>query len=261
VTERPLGHLKQVLGLAFGLAVLVGNTIGMGILRTPGEVAAAVPSAALFMLLWALGAAYALLGALSVAELGAMHPRSGGLFPLVHRGLGPFAGFVSGWTDWVATCGSLAAVALVLGEYLGPLLPGVTTTPAPVAAAAVLGIALLQWRGIRIGDVAQQITSLAKAVGLVGLAAAALVVSPETGGGARERSGWVRPRRRDRGRSPIRHLHLRRLDRPDLLRRRGEGPWTGHPAVDDRRGDPRARDLPRPQPRVPEGRTARPDGR
>jgi len=184
VTNRPTGQLKQVLGLAFGLAVLVGNTIGMGILRTPGEVAAAVPSGPLFMLLWALGATYALLGALSVAELSAMHPRSGGLFPLVHRGLGPFAGFVAGWTDWVATCGSLGAVALVLGEYLGPLLPALRASPASVAATVVITFALLQWRGIRIGDVAQQVTSLLKTIGLVGLAGAALVMSPATAGAA-----------------------------------------------------------------------------
>ena len=169
-----------MLGVAFGLAVLVGNTIGMGILRTPGEVAAAVPSAAIFMALWVVGAVYALLGALCVAELGAMHPRSGGLFPLVHRGLGPFAGFVSGWTDWLGTCGSMAAVAVVLGEYLGPLIPSMDGRAAVTGAALVVGFALLQWRGIRIGDVAQQVTSLLKAVALVGLAAVALVASPQT---------------------------------------------------------------------------------
>nr|MDQ3039061.1 amino acid permease [Pseudomonadota bacterium] len=117
------GHLLRVLGVAFGLAVLVGNTIGMGILRTPGEVAARVPSVSLFLLVWVLGAGYALLGALSVAELGAMRPRSGGLYALVHDGLGPYAGFVAGWTDWLATCGGTAAVAIVLGEYIGPLVP------------------------------------------------------------------------------------------------------------------------------------------
>ncbi len=169
-----------MLGVAFGLAVLVGNTIGMGILRTPGEVAAAVPSAAIFMAMWVVGAVYALLGALCVAELGAMHPRSGGLFPLVHRGLGPFAGFVAGWTDWLATCGSLAAVAVVMGEYLGPLVPALDGRAAGTAAAFVVGFALLQWRGIRIGDVAQQVTSLLKAVALVGLAAVALVASPQS---------------------------------------------------------------------------------
>jgi APA family basic amino acid/polyamine antiporter len=104
----PPGSLLRVLGLAFGLAVLVGNTIGMGILRTPGEVAARVPSVPLFMAVWLAGALYALLGALSVAELAAMRPRSGGLYPLVHDALGSYPGFIVGWTDWLATCGSMA---------------------------------------------------------------------------------------------------------------------------------------------------------
>ena len=171
------GQLLKVLGVAFGVAVLVGNTIGMGILRTPGEIAARLPSAPLFMAVWVAGAAYALLGALTVAELGAMRPRSGGLFPIVHDSLGPYLGFVSGWTDWIATCGSMAAVAIVLGEYVGPLIPPLLGREALTASGVVVGFALLQWRGIRIGDVAQQITSLLKALALVGLAVVALVMS------------------------------------------------------------------------------------
>jgi APA family basic amino acid/polyamine antiporter len=174
--ETP-GRLLKVLGVAFGLAIMVGNTIGMGILRTPGEVAARVPSVPLFMAVWVAGAIYALLGALSVAELAAMRPRSGGLYPLVHDALGPYAGFIVGWTDWLATCGSMAAVAIVLGEYMGPLIPWLVGREAATAAAIVVAFALLQWRGIRIGDAAQQITSLIKAIALIALAAVALVVT------------------------------------------------------------------------------------
>ena len=174
--ERPDGHLLQVLGVAFGLAVLVGNTIGMGILRTPGEVAARLPSVPLFMAVWVAGAVYALLGALTVAELAAMRPRSGGLYPLVHDALGEYPGFVVGWTDWLSTCGSMAAVAMVLGEYAGPLIPGMTGQERVTASAVVVGFALLQWRGIRIGDAAQQLTSFFKSLALIALAGVALVM-------------------------------------------------------------------------------------
>ena len=171
------GSLLQVLGVAFGVAVLVGNTIGMGILRTPGEVAAHLPSVPLFMGVWVAGAAYALLGALTVAELGAMRPRTGGLYPYVHDALGPFPGFVAGWSDWISTCGSAAAVAIVLGEYAGPLVPLLSGRGPQTASAVVVFFALLQWRGIRIGDLTQQITSLLKALALVGLAVMALLMS------------------------------------------------------------------------------------
>lgn len=180
-TGRPLGSLLNVLGVAFGLAVMVGNTVGLGILRTPGEIAAQLPSVSLFMLVWVAGAAYALLGALSVAELGAMRPRSGGLYPIVHDALGPFFGFVSGWTDWLATCGSMAAVAIVLAEYAGPLIPALSGQETFVACAVVMGFAALQWRGIRIGNATQQIASLLKAVALIALAAVALVLGGATG--------------------------------------------------------------------------------
>ena len=174
--EPPAGHLLKVLGIAFGLAVLVGNTIGMGILRTPGEVAAQLPSVPLFMAAWVAGALYALLGALTVSELAAMRPRSGGLYPLVHDALGEYPGFVVGWIDWLATCGSIAAVAMVLGEYAGPVIPGTLGRELLTASAVVVGFAVLQWRGIRLGDAAQQLTSLLKTVALIGLAAVALAI-------------------------------------------------------------------------------------
>ncbi len=117
------GRLLRVLGVVFGLAVTIGITVGMGILRTPGEVAAHLPNVWLFMGVWLLGGVYALFGAVSVAELGTMLPRSGGFYVFVRRALGEYPGFVVGWSDWLSTCGTAAAVALVMGEYAGTLVP------------------------------------------------------------------------------------------------------------------------------------------
>lgn len=171
------GKLLRVLGLAFGLAVMVGTTIGMGILRTPGEVAARVPSTTWFLLVWVLGACYALLGALTVSELATLRPRSGGLYPMVRDALGPFAGFVSGWTDWLGTVGSIAAVAIVIGEYAGPLLPALQGREAWTASSVVVAFALIQWRGIRVGNLVQLVTSSIKGIALLALAIAALVMA------------------------------------------------------------------------------------
>jgi basic amino acid/polyamine antiporter, APA family len=180
------GTLLRVLGLAFGLAVMVGTTIGMGILRTPGEVAASIPSVPLFLAVWVLGACYALLGALSVAELATLRPRSGGLYPMVHDALGPFAGFVSGWTDSLGYFGSIAAVAIVIGEYLGPLVPALQGREAISASIVVVVFALVQWRGIRIGNLVQLVTSSMKGLALIALAMAALFMTvpqlPQAGG-------------------------------------------------------------------------------
>ncbi|HWS53653.1 MAG TPA: amino acid permease, partial [Pyrinomonadaceae bacterium] len=161
------GRLLRVLGVTFGLAVAVGNTVGAGILRTPGEVAAQLPGVWLMMGAWAAGGLYALLGANSVAELGTMMPRSGGQYVFARRALGPYAGFVVGWSDWVSTCGSAAAVALVIGEYAGVLAPPLAPHAAALAAGVVLAFAALQWRGIDWGSGAQNLTSLLKALAFV----------------------------------------------------------------------------------------------
>jgi len=72
------GRLLRVLGLVFGLAVIIGNTIGAGILRAPGGVAELLPNKWLFLGAWLVGGLYALLGSIQIAELGTMLPRSGG---------------------------------------------------------------------------------------------------------------------------------------------------------------------------------------
>src|SRR5262244_1616363 len=117
------GHLLKILGVGFGLAVIIGNTIGAGILRAPGNIAAELPSAWWFMGVWFLGGIYALLGAVSISELGTMLPRSGGQYVFVRHALGEYAGFVAGWSDWISTCGSAAAVSLVIAGFSAALFP------------------------------------------------------------------------------------------------------------------------------------------
>jgi APA family basic amino acid/polyamine antiporter len=158
------GRLLQVLGVSFGVAVLVGNTILIGILRTPGDVAARLPSPALFIGVWIIGGLYALLGAISLAEPGAMLARSGGQYVIVRRGLGEYPGFVVGWSDWISTCAPVALGAMVFTEYLEPLIPAMAGRRVPVGVALVLLFGLLLWRGIRIGDLSQQILSALKAL-------------------------------------------------------------------------------------------------
>lgn len=164
---KPKRRLLQVLGVAFGVAVIVGNTIGAGILRTPGEVAGHLPSPAAFLGVWVFGGLYALLATLSLAELGVMLPRSGGQYVFAAYTFGRFAGFVIGWTDWVSLSATVAAIAIVIGEYTGEMVPGLDSLGPAVAMAAVLFFVALQWRGIRWGDRTQQATTVLKAVAML----------------------------------------------------------------------------------------------
>lgn len=156
----------------------------MGILRTPGEVAAQLPTAELFIGIWILGGVYSLLGAISVAELGAMIPRSGGWYVFVHRAMGNYPGFVVGWSDWLSTCGTLAVISIVVGEYASVLIPGLAGRNKLVALAVVLLFAALQWRGIRWGSFTQNLTSILKTLIFAAIAIAAFTLGGKTDAGA-----------------------------------------------------------------------------
>ena len=174
---RPTGKLLRVLGVSFGLAVTLGNTIGGGILRAPGEVAANAPNEAVFLTVWIAGGVYALLGAVSLAELGAMMPRSGGQYIFARTGIGEYAGFVVGWNDWISTCGSAAAVAIVLAESLGAIVPAVEGRTAYVASGVIVAFTLLLWRDVRIGARMQEVTSTLKALAFIALVVACFAVT------------------------------------------------------------------------------------
>lgn len=182
--ERTRGRLLRVLGVGFGLAVIVGNTIGAGILRTPGDVARHLPATALFLGVWVVGALFALLGANSLAELGTAIPRSGGQYVFAHRALGDYPAFVVGWSDWLSTCGSSAAVAIVVGESAARLHPPLEPFVLVVALAVIAAVTLVQWRSVRWGGRAQEVTTLAKALAFVALVIACFAFGRPAGGEA-----------------------------------------------------------------------------
>lgn len=170
------GRLLKILGVGFGLAVIIGNTIGAGIFRTPGTIAHQLPSVPLFLGVWVVGGLYALLGAISLAELGTMLPRSGGQYVFARYALGEYAGFIVGWSDWLSTCGATAAVSLVVGEFIGVLVPSLSNQSTMVAAGIAILFAVLQWRGIVWGSTAQNLTSSLKALAFMILIVAAFVL-------------------------------------------------------------------------------------
>lgn len=177
--SAPTGHLLRVLGAGFGIAVGVGTTIGSGILRTPGEVASQLGSGPLVLAVWILGGVYALLCCSSVTELGTMLPNAGGFYAYGSRAFGRRTGFVIGCCNAVAEVVATGYLAVALGEFTAGLFPGVAGHIRLVSVTAVLLLALLNWIGLRPGSRAQELTSLAKALGLVGLAIACLASSPQ----------------------------------------------------------------------------------
>ena len=134
--------------MAFSLAVTIGATIGGGIMRMPGEVAAYLPSQGLFLCAWILGGINALIGATVFAELGAMMPLSGGLYTFARRAFGDYGGFLVGYSDWLNQTVSVSLLALVIGEYSRGLLPGFEGEASQIGLFILMAIAAVQWTGV-----------------------------------------------------------------------------------------------------------------
>jgi APA family basic amino acid/polyamine antiporter len=180
-SRRPKGHLLRILGVGFGIAVIVGNTVGVGILRTPGEIAARLQSSALVITLWILGGLYAFFCTLSVTELGTMLPRAGGWYVYSRRAFGDYGGFLVGCSDWIVQAASLAYIAVALAEFSAELQPALHGSVKLVAIAVLSVLTLLNWLGLRSGSRAQDLTSLAKILALVGFVVACFAISPSGG--------------------------------------------------------------------------------
>jgi len=170
-----------VLGSGFTLAVVIGGTIGLGILRTPGEVATVVTNPWVFVSLWVLGGLFTLLVAVVYAELIAMTPRSGGTYALVRRAYGPFPGFVIGWVDWLSFVGDIALKAVVVVEFAAILIPETRLWQTPLAIMVSSVFAALQLRGLALGAKIQQVAAAALALIVVGFTLALVFAESSIG--------------------------------------------------------------------------------
>jgi APA family basic amino acid/polyamine antiporter len=93
--------------------------------------------------------------------------------------LGEYAGFIVGWSDWISSCGSTAAVSLVIGTFAVALFPALDGKGVAIAAGVAIVFALLQWRGIVWGSNIQNVTSLLKALAFLALIVAAFIFGGE----------------------------------------------------------------------------------
>ena len=170
------GRLRRVLGLGFGLAVSVGGTIGVGILRTPGLVAGQLQSPLAILFFWIAGGAYTLLGASCLTELGVMLPQAGGFYVYVRRAFGNTAGFAVGWTDWLMYCSVLAYLSIAIAEFIAVLAPIPSGTIRFLSVLILVSIVALQWLGIRVSSQFQELTTSLKCIAFLALVLACLLL-------------------------------------------------------------------------------------
>ncbi|MBL8656037.1 MAG: APC family permease [Altererythrobacter sp.] len=171
------GHLLRVLGLAFGLAAVIGSVVGQGILRAPGIVAQASGSEWVLLALWLAGGLLALLAALPLAELGAALPSAGGIITFAGRAFGPGMRVIAAFTMLLMQVTAAAVVAFVAGELLvrlgvGGDVFGWTVGPSGLAIALLAGLLLVNTLGTQVNGMVQVGLSAFKGAALIALVVA-----------------------------------------------------------------------------------------
>jgi APA family basic amino acid/polyamine antiporter len=184
--------LDRRLGTFDASAIIISNVIGSGIFLTPALVASLTGGGWMMVAAWAAGGFVAFAGATAYAELAALRPHAGGEYVYLRAAFGPVAGFLTGWTSFVAGfSGAIAASAVGFASYLGHFLPFAADTRAlaslplgpvtvmltPQSSVAMLLIVLLSLvhvRGLGPGRLLQNVLAGAKVTGLVALVALGL---------------------------------------------------------------------------------------
>jgi basic amino acid/polyamine antiporter, APA family len=190
--------LVQSLGLFSSTAIVAGSMIGSGIFLVDADIARGTNSPALLLAAWLVTAVMTMIGALSYGELAAMMPRAGGQYVYLRESLGPLWGFLYGWTLFlVIQTGTIAAVCVAFGKFLGVFFPSVSTTnwlwhiahvPAVRVGPMVLGnmeigvntanltgiavavlLAVINVFGLKLGALIQNVFTSAKALSLAAL--------------------------------------------------------------------------------------------
>jgi len=191
-------ELVKGLGLTSATMLVMGSMIGSGIFIVSAEIAREVDSPALLIGAWVVTGFLTIVGALSYGELAAMMPRAGGQYVFLREALGPLWGFLYGWTLFlVIQTGTIAAVGVAFGKFLGVFLPSISSThwilhfwKAPpihigpmelgnmdvglntqnlVAILIVVALSLINVLGINTGAAIQNIFTTAKVAALFGL--------------------------------------------------------------------------------------------
>src|SRR5207302_2253537 len=178
-TSQP--GLVRVLGPVMGTAIVVGTVIGSGVFKKPQVVAENVPNFGIAILVWVAVGLLALLGALALAEVAVLFPKAGGNYVFLREGYGPLFGFLFGWVEfWIIRSASLAALATIFTESLHDVLRETVGAAKGsevlgyweqrgMTVAVILGLALVNVRGVRWGGGLQFFITAVKVGSLIAI--------------------------------------------------------------------------------------------
>ncbi|MGD0796931.1 MAG: amino acid permease [Acidobacteriaceae bacterium] len=212
-------HFVRGMGLFSATAIVMGSMIGSGIFIVSADMSRVVGSPVLLIAAWLVTAALTIIGALSYGELAAMMPHAGGQYVYLREALGPLWGFLYGWTLFmVIQTGTIAAVGVAFGKFLGVFFPSVSAghwlwhiahVPAIPVGPMVLGnmdiglntanlaaiviITLLTFantRGLKLGASVQNVFTSAKVLALLAVVLVGVVAKDAAAVAANFGAGW-----------------------------------------------------------------------
>ncbi|MBX2990492.1 MAG: amino acid permease [Bacteroidetes bacterium] len=187
--EKP--QLLRALGLREGIAIHVGCIIGSGIFLKPAVIAGYLEATGPILLVWIVAGLLSLFGALSIAELSAVLPQTGGPYVYLRESFGKVWGFLFSWNDFfINKAGSVAAISIAFTTYAGHFFPALSPEhaflrtqwmlfdqPMPfvvgwnqiVALCLIALVTIINIRGVQFGGWVMNIFTAAKVFALVGL--------------------------------------------------------------------------------------------
>jgi len=178
--EQGAGQPRPTLSLFDAVAMIVGLIVGAGIFGTPSIVAGAAGSEGMVIASWVAGGVFAIIGALSYAELSTAFPSAGGEYHFIQRAYGRSLAFLYGWARMtVIVAGSIAVFAYLFGDYMSRVVNLGVHSSAIWAALVVGTLTLVNYIGIREGKAIQNVFTLLEVGGLVLIVVAGLVLAPE----------------------------------------------------------------------------------
>ncbi len=167
--------LKRAIGFWAGVAIVIGSIVGSGIFRTPAEIARILPNPGIVLGLWVVFGFVSLCGALTLAELSSLLPRTGGTYVILQKAYGDAAAFTFGWMYLVgAIPASLGAVSMVFAEQLVELSGGQPATSSPlllkaIAVAIIVVLTAINVLGVALATTVQSLFTAIKMAALAAL--------------------------------------------------------------------------------------------
>lgn len=194
MSETRTYSLKRELGTASAVAIVVGTVIGSGIFLVPKDMILQTGSPSMLFAVWIFGGILSLFGALTYAELAAAMPEAGGEYVYLREAYGPFYGFLYGWTQtWVAKSASIATLGTAFLNYAANFYPQLDSVflsanipigpgGGPfeirygqlIAMGLILGLAGLNYVGVKVGGQVQVVITVIKVVLIAGIIAIGL---------------------------------------------------------------------------------------